>query len=79
MKLVLTMSMPAVSVNSIATSGNRIKIPGFTQGKEIPGSEKRDLDLTITGTRSRVYCDKLVASDARQVAITRSEKGHPQA
>jgi len=51
--------------------------PDFTQGDKIPEDAKHDWNLGATGLRGWIYCDKMDTSDARQIAITKVEKGSP--
>ncbi|MGQ9564339.1 MAG: DUF6288 domain-containing protein [Thermogutta sp.] len=53
------------------------RIPDFTRGDSIPEGATKDWNLGPTGARGWMYCDKLVTSDARQILITRVEKGSP--
>lgn len=53
------------------------KKPDFTKGDRIPARAKHDWNLGTTGARGWIYCDNLVTSDARQIAITKIEKGSP--
>ncbi|MFZ4766350.1 MAG: DUF6288 domain-containing protein, partial [Roseimicrobium sp.] len=53
------------------------KMPDFTQGDAIPAKAKHDWNLGATGLRGWMYCDKLVTSDARQIAITKVEPKSP--
>jgi Family of unknown function (DUF6288)/HEAT repeats len=53
------------------------KIPDFTQGDGIPAKAKHDWNLGAIGARGWMYCDKLVTSDARQIAVTKIDKGSP--
>lgn len=52
-------------------------IPDFTKGGTIPPEAKHDWNLGPTGLRGWMFCDKLVTSDARQIAITSVDKGSP--
>jgi len=52
-------------------------IPDFTQGDVIPEGAEHDWNLGPTGLRGWMVCDKLVTADARQIAITKVEKGSP--
>ncbi len=52
-------------------------VPDFTKGDAIPAQAKHDWNLGATGLRGWIYCDKMVTSDARQIAITKVEKGSP--
>lgn len=53
------------------------KVPDFTQGSKKPDDAKHDWNLGATGLRGWIYCDKMVTSDARQIAITKVAKGSP--
>ncbi|MFN0074953.1 MAG: DUF6288 domain-containing protein [Prosthecobacter sp.] len=53
------------------------KMPDFTKGDAIPEKAKHDWNLGAIGARGWMFCDKLVTSDARQIAITQVEKGSP--
>jgi hypothetical protein len=54
-----------------------LKIPDFTRGDKIPEGAKHDWNLGATGLRGWIFCDQLVTSDARQIAVTQVEKGSP--
>ena len=58
-------------------NGQAVTIPDLTRGDAIPAGAKHDWNLGASGARGWMYCDKLVTSDARQVAITKVEKGSP--
>jgi hypothetical protein len=60
-----------------AGKGRELKIPDFTQGDKIPEGAKHDWNLGATGLRGWIFCDQLVTSDARQIAVTQVEKGSP--
>ena len=51
--------------------------PDFTRGGFIPQNAKHDWNLGATGLRGWMHCDKLVTSDARQIAITKVEANSP--
>jgi hypothetical protein len=51
--------------------------PDFTKGDPIPANAKHDWNLGATGLRGWIHCDKMVTSDARQIAITRVEENSP--
>ncbi len=51
--------------------------PDFTQGAKIPDRAEHDWNLGATGLRGWIFCDKLVTSDARQIAITKVDQGSP--
>ncbi len=60
-----------------AGEGQELAIPDFTQGDAIPAKAKHDWNLGATGARGWIYSDRLVTNDARQVAITKVDKGSP--
>lgn len=52
-------------------------IPDLTRGDAVPGQGHHDWNLGATGLRGWMYCDKLVTSDARQIAITKVDANSP--
>ncbi len=54
-----------------------LAIPDFTQGDSIPAEAKHDWNLGPTGLRGWMFCDRLVTTDARQIAITAVDEGSP--
>lgn len=60
-----------------AGNGQPLKIPDFTKGDTIPAGAKHDWNLGPTGLRGWMVCDQLVTTDARQIYITKVEKGSP--
>ncbi len=79
-KLLLFISLTWFSFASYALAapkGRALKIPDFTKGDPIPAEAKHDWNLGPTGLRGWMFCDKMVTTDARQVAITAVEKGSP--
>ncbi|RLS70209.1 MAG: acetylesterase [Planctomycetota bacterium] len=67
----------ASGANYAIGGGQAAEIPDFTQGAKIPEDAKHDWNLGATGLRGWMYCDKMVTSDARQIAITKVAKGSP--
>jgi len=70
----------ALLVTSLAYSAEKIEKtapPNFTNGDVIPKNAKHDWNLGATGLRGWLYCDKMVTSDARQIAITKVEPKSP--
>jgi hypothetical protein len=51
--------------------------PDFTQGEPIPAGADHDWNLGATGARGWMYSDKLVTTDARQIAITSVDQDSP--
>jgi len=66
-----------VSAASFAQNQKPLLIPDFTKGDVIPTNAKHDWNLGPTGLRGWMFCDKLVTTDARQIAITSVDKGSP--
>jgi hypothetical protein len=67
----------AFGASYAAGGGQAAEVPDFTQGAKIPDDAKHDWNLGATGLRGWMYCDKMVTSDARQIAITKVAKGSP--
>jgi hypothetical protein len=67
------LSRPALA----AGPSSKIRSPDFTMGDKIPSGAVHDWNLGATGVRGWMFSDKLVTSDARQIAITRVDKGSP--
>ena len=51
-----------------------LAIPDFTKGEVIPKAAEHDWNLGPTGARGWMFCDRMVTTDARQVAITKVAK-----
>ena len=62
---------------AFAAAKDKITMPDFTKGDSIPAGAKHDWNLGATGARGWMFCDKMVTSDARQISITRVERGSP--
>ncbi len=62
---------------SAAPNNKPLTIPDFTKGDVIPANAKHDWNLGPTGLRGWMFCDKLVTTDARQIAITAVDPGSP--
>ncbi|MFN4918218.1 MAG: hypothetical protein ACK5MM_02270, partial [Planctomyces sp.] len=52
-----------------AADENRLHVPDLTQGDTIPARHKHDWNLGPVGLRGWMFCDQLVTTDARQIAI----------
>lgn len=77
-KFLTLAALLAVSVPAFAAgTGKALSMPDFTQGGTIPKGAKHDWNLGPTGLRGWIFCDQLVTSDARQISITKVEKGSP--
>ncbi len=51
--------------------------PDFTKGDPIPAGADHDWNLGATGARGWMFSDKMVTTDARQIRVTKVEKGSP--
>ncbi len=60
-----------------AAPNGQMTLPDFTKGDKIPAGANHDWNLGATGARGWIYCDKMVTTDARQIAITKVDKGSP--
>ncbi len=58
-------------------TGEPMTMPDFTKGDAIPARAKHDWNLGATGARGWMFCDTMVTTDARQIAITKVESGSP--
>ena len=56
-----------------------LQIPDLTNGGTIPSPQKHDWNLGPTGMRGWMFCDRLVTTDARQIAVTAIDPGSPAA
>ena len=65
------------SLASAAPDDKSLAVPDFTQGDAIPADAKHDWNLGPTGLRGWIFCDRLVTTDARQIAITAVDQGSP--
>jgi hypothetical protein len=71
------MALSALLAARPATAKEKTAAPDFTRGDKIPNGAKHDWNLGATGARGWMYCDKMVTTDARQIAITKVDKGSP--
>jgi len=51
--------------------------PAFAQGDVVPKDGGHDWNLGPTGLRGWMFCDKMVTTGAREISITKVEKGAP--
>ncbi|MCO6454769.1 MAG: acetylesterase [Pirellulaceae bacterium] len=64
-----------LNVALAADNGQSVTVPDFTQGDAIPKQARHDWNLGASGARGWIFCDRLVTTDARQIAITQVEAG----
>jgi hypothetical protein len=75
--LTCTAALIACASSALAAGGGTIAMPDFTKGDAIPANAKHDWNLGPTGLRGWMFSDKMVTTDARQIAITAVDKGSP--
>ena len=63
--------------SAAAAPKNQMPNPDFTKGEKIPDGANHDWTLGATGARGWMFSNKLETSEARQIAITKVEKGSP--
>ena len=64
---------------ALARTASAQQPPDLTAGGEIPEAATHDWTLGATGARGWMHCEKLVTSNARQVAVTEVAEGSPAA
>ena len=79
LQIVTLLAIAACSNFTLATAQDKVDVPDFTKGAEIPPGAKHDWNLGPTGLRGWIYCDKLVTTDARQILVTKVDEGSPAA
>ena len=67
----------ALATPAPAAPQGQLTLPDFTKGETIPAGASHDWTLGATGARGWIFCDKMVTTDARQIAITKVDKGSP--
>ena len=78
-RIVTLLVIAAFSHFTKATAQAPIVVPDFTKGAIIPKDSRHDWNLGPTGLRGWIFCDRLVTTDARQILITKVDKGSPAA
>ncbi len=81
MKNYISFTIAATLLGSLSLSAAprsaTMEKPDFTKGDEIPENAVHDWNLGAIGARGWMYSDSLVTSDARQIKVTKVEKGSP--
>jgi hypothetical protein len=67
----------AMILDCPASRRGQIPNPDFTKGDRIPEGATHDWTLGATGARGWIYPNRLSTSEARQIAITKVDKGSP--
>jgi hypothetical protein len=78
-RLLLVSALAAAMMIPCAAAPRRAPMPNpdFTKGEKIPADAKHDWNLGATGARGWMYSNRLETSEARQIAITKIDKGSP--
>ena len=76
-KLQILVRLLTCGIVSSALAAGEVVVPDFTKGDAIPAKATHDWNLGPTGLRGWMFCDKMVTSDARQIAVTRVDPGSP--
>jgi hypothetical protein len=65
------------SGRALAAPGGGMRNIDLTKGESIPADARHDWTLGATGARGWMFTDQMVTTDARQIAITKVDKGSP--
>lgn len=79
LQIVTLFLIAALTPTTTVTAQAPVGIPDFTKGAKIPTNSRHDWNLGPTGLRGWIYCDALVTTDARQILVTKVDKGSPAA
>lgn len=70
--------LPCVSLACLpAQAKPPLRAPDLTKGEARPANAEHDWNLGPIGARGWMFCDRMVTTGARQIAITQVEKGAP--
>ena len=78
-RLVTLLVLSAWMHTTAVDAKDPVVVPDFTKGATIPEGAKHDWNLGPTGLRGWIFCDRLVTTDARQILVTKVDKGSPAA
>lgn len=67
----------AIASMLVAQDQKPLKVPDLTKGEAIPEGWDHDWNLGPTGARGWMFCDRMVTTDARQIAVTKVANGSP--
>jgi hypothetical protein len=76
-KLQILVHLVSCGIVSSVLAAGELALPDFTKGDAIPEKATHDWNLGPTGLRGWMFCDKMVTSDARQIAVTRVDPASP--
>ena len=63
--------------SAVGAKSGELSMPDFTNGGTIPADAAHDWNLGATGLRGWIFCDQMITSDTRQIAITQVDKKSP--
>ena len=66
-----------ISLSLQAAPSKKMALPDFTKGDQIPAGANHEWNLGATGARGWMFSDKMVTSDARQILVTKVDRGSP--
>ena len=77
--IILALSVFLAAPGQVIGAQNRKKVtlPDFTKGDAIPDGANHDWNLGATGLRGWIYPNKMSTADARQIYVTKVDKGSP--
>ncbi len=76
---VLAIFMLLVTAPQVMGAGSKekVSVPDFTKGDKIPDGADHDWNLGATGARGWIYTNQMSTADARQIDVTKVDKGSP--
>jgi hypothetical protein len=74
-----TLIVAAILASPCSAAGRKVQmsLPDFTKGDPIPAGANHDWNLGATGARGWMFCNKFTTTDARQISVTKVDKGSP--
>ena len=75
--LAILTASAALVVPCPAAPRGQMANPDFTKGESIPEGANHDWNLGATGARGWMFSNRLETTEARQIAITKVDKGSP--
>ena len=75
--LSLALALLLVTPGTFVGAPTKMAMPDFTKGDAVPDGAEHDWNLGATGARGWMHSDTLVTADARQIRITKVDKGSP--
>jgi hypothetical protein len=73
----MLLALVVMGLPLLAQGKPALRVPDLTAGDARPAKAEHDWNLGPTGARGWMFCDRMVTTDARQVAITKVAPGSP--